>query len=182
MSSATTTTRENIVEFMAFLLIQYCGSLRGEEVPMCDASGFYTHFEEGMNHPTYPHVMVYLLGRFKNEIGERNHLIPIAARAASGLQPGVWVGRLLELRLKQKVVNGPLFIGPNNKDPIKMSVLVPMFYDLLLEIQEEYPRAISPKVEVPSAYGMSRSARRGATTQARVKGVSEPDIDVQNRL
>ena len=96
---------------MFFMLIMYCGSLRGEEVPKCDAAGFNLNSDEGMRHPKLPHVPVCLLGRFKNEQGEHYFMLPVADRTASVLQPGVWVGMLMSKRRKQGRTHGPLFTG-----------------------------------------------------------------------
>jgi len=49
---------------------------------------------EGSHH----YVMIPLLGRFKNEDGERYHLAPLAYETASGIKIGLWVNRLMMLR------------------------------------------------------------------------------------
>ena len=179
--SVTDKGRRLITELISFMLIMYCGSLRGEEVPKCDAAGFNLNFEEGMAHPKFPHVPVCLLGRFKNERGERYCVIPVAACTASGLQSGTWIGRLILQRREQGRMHGPLFTGSDGRSRMKMSEMEPLLYELLSEIQKEHPMVISTRVSVVEEYGMSRSARRGAVTTAQVAGVDPTAIDLQNR-
>jgi hypothetical protein len=48
-------------------------------------------------------------------------------------------------------------------------------------IQEARPELISKEVQVYKEYGVNRSFRRGATSEARARGVSPEDIDLINR-
>lgn len=48
-------------------------------------------------------------------------------------------------------------------------------------IQTQKPHIIPPDLQVYEEYGISRSFRRGATTEARNKRVSEEDINLMNR-
>jgi hypothetical protein len=57
-------------------------------------------------------------------------------------------------------------------------------YDILVEldgIQKEEGDVISDTVDVFERYGVSRSFRRGSNTQAINQGVSDADIDHNNR-
>jgi hypothetical protein len=74
----------------------YCAGLRGEETTLMDRQGTRAALEESGRHPALPHVMVALIGSFKNEIGEHKHLLPLAEKTASGLKPRVWVERMLK--------------------------------------------------------------------------------------
>jgi len=75
----------------AFYLIAFCGALRGEEVPMADLGGIAKHWEAG-GMSSNPHLVVALLGTFKNEAGEQYHLMPLVACMSSGLEPHKWIG------------------------------------------------------------------------------------------
>jgi hypothetical protein len=46
--------------------------------------------QDGTRHKEHKYVMVPLLGRFKNEIGEQYHLTPLAAETKSGLKLKLW--------------------------------------------------------------------------------------------
>ena len=54
----------------------------------------------------------------------------------------------------------------------------PLLYEILLEIQKEYPMVISPRVDVVDEYGMSRSVQRSATTRAEVAGIGTTAVDL----
>ena len=54
-------------------------------------------------------------------------------------------------------------------------------HDQLLKVQYNYPNVIPTSVDVQEEYGISRSFRRGATTQARNQRVSVHDIEAANR-
>jgi hypothetical protein len=47
-----------------------------------------------------------------------------------------------------------------------MSEFSEEFFELLLEIQKDRPDLIASDIDVFEAFGMARSARRGATTRA----------------
>jgi hypothetical protein len=98
----------------AFYLIVFCGGLRGEEVPMANLAGILKYWEAG-GLANSPHVTITLLGRFKGEMGEQYHKLPLAAVTNSGLQPRMWVGRLLEEYSKMGIFNGPLFQDSNGQ-------------------------------------------------------------------
>jgi hypothetical protein len=78
----------HIVMLGACLVIGFCDALQGNEIflvkslPLC--------------HETL-HVIVPLMGRFKGEMGERNILQLLARSAASGIQIGKWVDRLVKI-------------------------------------------------------------------------------------
>ena len=97
----------NIALEGAFYMISFCGGLRGEEVPLTNVAGLRKWWSAGLDEGVAPHVTIALIGRFKNEVGEKYHLKPLAATTRSGLQPRLWIGRAIsELELKG-VVSGP---------------------------------------------------------------------------
>lgn len=53
--------------------------------------------------------------------------------------------------------------------------------DRFVSIQQAKPEIISQDINVYEDYGISRSFRRGATTEARNKRVGEEDINLMNR-
>ena len=55
------------------------------------------------------------------------------------------------------------------------------FHDQLLKVQYNHPNVIPASVDVQEEYDISRSFRRGATTQARHQRVSVHDIEAANR-
>ena len=62
---------------------------------------FISKIESGKLHPTDPHVLVPLMGRFKGETGERNLLLPFASVKSSGIEVKLWNERLSKLLVKE---------------------------------------------------------------------------------
>jgi hypothetical protein len=87
--------QEEVLFPALFAVAAYAGGLRGEEVPLMDLFSTFKHFAEGVNHPKHPHVVMALRGRFKNEIGELEHLKPLVTKTRSGLGVLVWFQRML---------------------------------------------------------------------------------------
>jgi hypothetical protein len=76
--------------------LSYVLGLRGKELPLMDLAGTRINSAKGKLHPKTKHGVVALLGRFKNEIGEKYHLMPVPLETNSGLKPMKWIDRALE--------------------------------------------------------------------------------------
>jgi hypothetical protein len=163
-----------------FSVVTYCAGLRGEETPLMDLAGTRRVFEESGRH-ALPHVVVALIGRFKNEVGELHHKLPLAAVTASGLGPRLWVGRMLAWYAARGTVNGPVFRNFKNGESARASRYE---FDILLvldTIKRENGDLISESIDVFERYGVSRSFRRGSNTHAINQGVLPADVDHNNR-
>ena len=75
------------------------------------------HYQEGINHPKHPYVVMALRGRFKNEIGELEHLKPLAVEIKFGLIVGVWFKRMLLWYEARGVTRGPVFWDSRGNRP-----------------------------------------------------------------
>lgn len=161
-------------------MVAFCGSFRGPEVFLVDLYGLNKYYEENPSYEGQEYVIIPLLGRFKNEVGSQYHLTPLAACTKSGLKVKVWIGRLLEVHQRDRRFNGPAFC-----DVLGQVASSPLYEREILErfqmIQERHPEIISRDVQVLEEYGLSRSFRRGATSEARARGVDPDDIDLTNR-
>lgn len=170
--------RSFLASIGAFVLIAFCGSFRGHEVFLVDLHGLFKYSAELQHCGEEGYVIIPLLGRFKGESGSRYHLTPLAAKTQSGLEVKVWIERLLEARQAVARTHGPAFGDgsprSSNKD-YEMAIL-----DRLQQVQNQGD-VIPSGVSVYEEYGISRSFRRGATTEARNRGVSEKDVDLMNR-
>lgn len=164
----------------AFYLIAFCGALRGEEVPMTDLGGVVRHWDAGEAPGVPVHVVVALLGRFKNEIGERYHLVPLAGQTRSGLEPRKWIGRVVGEYGGLGISHGPMF-RDGKGIPARAGMMEAAFYARLETIQDECPDLIGIEVSVPEEYGVYRSFRRGATSEAVNRGVPPNVIEANNR-
>jgi hypothetical protein len=127
-----------------------------------------------------PHVIVPLLGRFKGELGLRYHLTPLASVSASGINVRLWVTRLIALRDHDQHFHGPAFCDARGRLLAAQDIELDLL-DRLQRIQESQPSLIPASACVYDSYGISRSFRRGATSEACATGVSPEDIDLINR-
>ena len=126
------------------------------------------------------HVTVALLGRFKGETGEKYHLLPLAGTTNSGLKPRLWIGRALSELAKRGITRGPMFRTENGQ-PIRAGVMEPSLFLRLEQVQLLRPDLISDQVDIAEVYGVSRSFRRGSTTEAGNRGVPANIIEINNR-
>jgi hypothetical protein len=163
----------------AFYLIAYCCALRGEEMQMTDLYGILRHWDEG-DRCELKHVVVALLGRFKGETGENYHLLCIADVTSHGLEPRKWIGRLVSMYQAKGIRNGPFFRNRRG-DKLKATHFEPRFHDRLEQVKLTKPQLMSSVEDVVDEYGVSRSFRRGATSEVVNQGLSPEAIDANNR-
>jgi hypothetical protein len=80
-----------IAQLAVFVMVRYARALRDEEIPKIEIIGLLEHFTE--SDKTVPkHVMLlFLVGRFKQEDGERQHFLPVVVVTRSGLRIRDWV-------------------------------------------------------------------------------------------
>jgi hypothetical protein len=163
----------------AFYVIAFSCALRGEEVPLADLTGILKHWESSCTN-VIPHVTVALLGRFKGEIGENYHLLPIVPTTRSGIDNKKWIERLLNYYKSMNITFGPLFRNSQGQR-IKARDMEPRFFDRLEQIQSNRPDLIPPTDDVVEEYGIYRSFRRGSTSEATNQGIPPEVIDMNNR-
>jgi hypothetical protein len=125
-------------------------------------------------------VVVPLLGKVKNEHGERYHLTPLCSITSSGLQVELWVRRLVEAQATFRRYQGPAFCTRSGT-PACIADYELEILDRLHLIQQRQPDLIPPDVQIFEEYGLSRSFRRGSTSEARSRNVQENDINLINR-
>jgi len=176
----------DIAEVGAYLLLTYCRSMRGFEATKavltrlrCQMLSPAEATRTGREEP--PHVSLPLVGRFKARSREtQQRLIDIAWETASGLQPGLWTQRLVQVLESLGITSDWVFQDEKGHQR-PMSHFSDFFFKTLLEIQEECPSLISADMNVLEDFGLARSARRGASTRAKEAGVDKDDIDWMNR-
>ena len=78
---------------------------------MVELGSLIQHIDDGKEEfVRHPNILISLLGRFKNENGERWHLLLVAAETTSGLRPRFWVERLIYVLLRKGRASGPVFL------------------------------------------------------------------------
>jgi len=137
----------------AFYTLAFTLALWGKEVPLIEIGGIRKHWVQGQQHPT-PNVVVTLLGRFKNEMGECYHWMPVLSVTPRGLQPGLWVERVLHAYSDWNVHSGYMFHNVNGTRGKIKSL--------------EEPHLLNPEVDVSEEYRVSRSFCRGGTSESQI--------------
>jgi hypothetical protein len=170
--------RAECIDLGFFLVAGFSGGLRGEEVVKLDLQAMIENAHDAVHNKT-PFVPLPLLGRFKGEIGNRHHIIPIVCVSKSGINNKFWFEKIIQLRAEQGRINGWLYQKEDGKRE-KASFVEPLFVNLLQEIKEE-TNLIPAKIDIKDKYGIYRSLRRGSNTEAVNQGVDKDDIDLNNR-
>lgn len=174
---------EKAVIFPAlFAVSAYVASLRGEEVPLLDLEHTRDKTYLGLSHPTTPHVVLTLSGRFKNEVGDLKYHLPVVQRTSSGLEIRIWLERMLN------------WYGPDRKGyvfrnsaghRVTCGYYAQVILGVIKQIQDsdrpEEKGIVEPSCDVFEEFGMSRSFRRGSDTRALAAKVPQATIDLVNR-
>ena len=163
------------------LLIGFVLSLRGNEIFFIELGGLLQHLDDGTYvGEEYPHVVIPLLGRFKNEVGERWHLMLAAERTNSGFEIGKWTRRVAKMLKLEGKTSGPVLCNEDGS-LINAYEIDAEFHRQLVKIQEGRPDLLHNRVNVETEFSIFRSLRRGSTSRATEVGVSQTAIDLQNR-
>lgn len=177
-TTATTLAQRDLVASVAtYAVIAFCGSFRGNEVFLTDLHGLRKYLRDlkGENY-----VIVPLLGRFKGEQHSRYHLTPLAAETNSGLKVREWIRRLVQVKEDMGRVKGPAF-----QDAVggimSSRVIEGALRERLQYLKEASPGLIPSDVDCFEDFGISRSFRRGATSTARTRGVTDKYVNLINR-
>ena len=97
LPSTTEHTRTILENTLGFMLVAMCGGLRGEEVPLLSLEGMLTFWEDTRREKE-PYIMLTLKGKFKGEVNERWHLVPVSDYTRSMIPLRIWMQRILDRR------------------------------------------------------------------------------------
>ena len=171
-----------IIVCAAAFVILWAGALRGGEIFLLEASELIKRKNDGNSMRKNGHCVIPLMGRFKQETGERNLIIVLANVTSGGLEIRKWVElltRLLESEGREKEV-GPALCNENGY-MIEKWKLNGELHSILNIIQETNRDAIPMETDVDNRFNVYRSFRRGATTRAKEMKVDESVIEMNNR-
>jgi hypothetical protein len=107
-------------------------------------------------------------------------MMPVLATTPGGLEPAKWVGRVLEEYSLRNVTSGYMFRN-NDGTRMKIKLMEPKLHERLETIQIRRQDLINGEVEVSEEYGISRSFRRGGTSEATNKGAPPHVIELNGR-
>jgi hypothetical protein len=126
------------------------------------------------------HVVIPLLGRFKNEDGERWHVMASVSVTQSGLKVRRWLEKLVKVLENEKRGLGPAFCDPNG-ETIKYSWMDENFIERVKRAQNTHPHLIDQSIDVGEHFSIFRSIRKGSTARAVDMKVDQITIDLHNR-
>jgi hypothetical protein len=155
----------------------YARALRGEEITKIELSGVRKYFGDGATEPR--HVTLSLIGRLKQLDGEHQHFLPVAAVTGSGLRVMEWVERLLKEKEMTGVISGFMFLRKDVK-PAQAEDFEEALIERLEWIQQNTTGIITVTIDLWAKFGVKRSMRRGATTEALHTGIEGPTIDANS--
>jgi len=113
---ATPENRSIFSSIGAFCVVAFCGSFRGPEMFLVDLYGLHKYGKSDLKTSAgKEYVIIPLLGRFKNELGEQYHLTPLIATTSSGLKIRMWIKRFLESCTREGRTRGPAFVAPGGE-------------------------------------------------------------------
>ena len=171
--------KRDIEDLMCFVLMEYCGDLRGEEVPLLSLKGLL-HFWWDTTVADPPYIMLTLHGKFKGETGLRWHCIPIPIVTKSDLPVLKWIRRGVRRRVEVEGKRVGWFFANDKGKRRKMSYYEPLLTEQLHEVKARYAEAIGSSTEVED-FSLWRSGRSGATTAATNNNVPQQVIETMGR-
>jgi hypothetical protein len=125
-------------------------------------------------------VLLPLLGRFKNETGERHFLVAVVPESASGINVERWMRRMMDCHEIRGKRSGWVFPRDVGEGRSKIADFDPYFHEALRAVQALRPDLIKDEVDVSDVFSLRRSLRRGSTSQARNVKVPEEHIEFNN--
>lgn len=177
-SAKTRAERKRVAEIGTWIMAGFCTGLRGEEMPLIDLRGTAKSVAELMG-PTAvdPKFKLVIIGRTKGvqQDGAKFAIPCVAVTRGTGLRPGKWVKRLVDVVDRK---NGKLFVRALT--PAKMMEYEEDFFILLERVQSS-TEFIPQDLVVRDAFGLSRSLRRGVTAHARNMRLGTDLINAINR-
>jgi len=84
----------DIEDTVCFMLLGFGAGLRGEEVPLVDLEGLLTFWMETRAEED-KYMIITLQGRFKGEVDQRWHIVPICDVTRSGIPFRLWLERIM---------------------------------------------------------------------------------------
>jgi hypothetical protein len=166
----------------AFFLIGFVCGLRGNEFFLVEAEGIQKMINKGKveKEKKLEHVVIPLLGRFKNEYGERWHVMVSVPVTDSLFQVRTWVERLAELLKEERRGLGPAFCDERG-EMLKYSWVDERFVEEVKRVQLSHPNLIDAGTDVGEHFSIFRSIRKGSTARVTDMKVDPLAVDLHNR-
>ena len=125
------------------------------------------------------HVVILLLGRFKNEDREKWHVMLSVSITESKLKVRRWTEKLVKVLKKERRGLGPAFCDENG-DMLQYSWIDERFVEEVQRVQRTHPNLIDSEIDVAEHFSIFRSIRKGSTARATDMEVGQITIDLHN--
>jgi hypothetical protein len=170
--------REELEDTIIFMMAAFGAGLQGEEVSLILLDGLLTFWDKSRA-DVDSHVMLTLKGRFKEEVDERWHLVPVSNTTRSGLPFRRWMERVLHRRVNLHTRDTGWLFQDQQGARLKFGHYNSLFRVLVDQARERYPRLLLEAVDTGN-FSLWRSPRRGAVLETTNQDVSEKVIDLIN--
>ena len=173
------------IELGYFCLVAWLGALRGNEVMYINLGETLKLLQMAKDEKGSPHAPLVLQGKFKNSKAETKYIFVLSCETASKFPANIlkWTERICKLRRREGRESGWMFAhkeGPKKGKQLPMTFLEGNLMEVLDEIQETRSDLIPRELDIREEYGVFRSFRRGATTEAGNKRVRKTTIELNN--
>lgn len=178
------------IMFGAYAAICFVLGLRGNEGRMLDLRGLIDHWDDAKTKAWFPvlsdnaFTVVPLIGKFKSEHHDRNHLLFSVNETTSGIRVRDWLAHVKDINEKNHRVQGPAF-APANGNPYESREFKDRFIRILCSTfhssPELFPQHIRSVEDIEDRYDPFRSFRRGSTSRAVTMKIAQADINVVMR-
>ena len=174
--------RRDVVMLGSYLIVCFVCALRGNEGFLVESDGIQRMINNGKQEEEKEmcHVVIPLLGRFKNEDGEKWHVMVATETTLSGIPVRLWIERLVEILGEEKREMGPAFCDKEG-EMLDYWYMNNMFVKEVESVQKDEPTLVDQTIEVGDHYSIFRSLRKGSTARAIDMNVNETVIDLHNR-
>ena len=173
------------IELGYFCLVSWLAALRGNEVMYSNLGETNKLLELAKGNRAAPHAPLVLQGKFKNSKAETKYIFVLSCETSSNFPANIltWTERICKLRRSEGRESGWIYAykeGPKKGKQLPMTFLEENLMEVLDEIQEARSDLIPRDLDIREEYGVFRSFRRGATTEAGNKRVRKSTIELNN--
>jgi hypothetical protein len=174
--------RDHWIECSVFAQCSWLAALRGNETMMIDLGDTRMLWTASIpNQAKHPHAPIAIKGKFKASISRTCHIMLLSCKTRSKVPLNVRenLKRMLNLEGNKSRSGGWLFAKPDGRAR-EMSYFENDILEVIADIQEREKGIIPEDLDVYERYGVFRSFRRGASTEARNGKVKKEDIELNN--
>ena len=149
------------------MLLGFGAGLRGEEVPLVNLEGLLTFWVETRGEEDR-YMMITLQGRFKGEVDQRWHIVPICNVTRSGILFRLWMERIMYRWVRLQGRSNSLLFEQKPGKQAKFGTYQDYFQTLINLSRQQDPRLLPSLVETTVLKSVVIAPPRGSV------GVHQP--------